>query len=87
MLETAYKGILNGIKNHRVIPSFNKDTVELSWNSKNGRFEASIKDTNNVLSLYEISSNNSSLKFSKSGSTLTIYTSDVLNSSAGGEVE
>lgn len=81
-VETAYKGILNGIKNHRVIPSFNKDTVELSWNSKNGRFEASIKDTNNVLSLYEISSNNSSLKFSKSGSTLTIYTSDVLNSSA-----
>ncbi len=81
-VETAYKGILNGIKNHRVIPSFNKDTVELSWNSKNERFEASIKDTNNVLSLYEISSNNSSLKFSKSGSTLTIYTSDVLNSSA-----
>lgn len=81
-VETAYKGILNGIKNHRVIPSFNKDTVELSWNSKNERFEASIKDTNNVLSLYEISSYNSSLKFSKSGNTLTVYTTNVLNSSA-----
>ncbi len=80
-VETAYKGILNGIKNHRVIPSFNSDTVELNWNSKNERFEASIKDTNNVLSLYEISSKNSSLKFSKSGNTLTIYTTDVLNSS------
>lgn len=81
-VETAYKGILNGIKNHRVIPSFNKDTVELSWNSKNERFEASIKDTNNVLSLYEISSYNSSLKFSKSGNTLTVYTTNILNSSA-----
>lgn len=81
-VETAYKGILNGTKNHRVIPSFNKDTVELSWNSKNERFEASIKDTNNVLSLYEISSYNSSLKFSKSGNTLTVYTTNVLNSSA-----
>lgn len=81
-VETAYKGILNGIKNHRVIPSFNKDTVGLSWNSKNERFEASIKDTNNVLSLYEISSYNSSLKFSKSGNTLTVYTTNVLNSSA-----
>lgn len=81
-VETAYKGILNGIKNHRVIPSFNKDTVELSWNSKNERFEASIKDTNNVLSLYEISSYNSSLKFSKSGNTITVYTTNVLNSSA-----
>lgn len=81
-VETAYKRILNGIKNHRVIPSFNKDTVELSWNSKNERFEASIKDTNNVLSLYEISSYNSSLKFSKSGNTLTVYTTNVLNSSA-----
>ena len=80
-VETAYKGILNGIKNHRVIPSFNSDTVELNWNSKNERFEASVKDTNGVLSLFEISSKNSSLKFSKSGNTLTIYTTDVLNSS------
>lgn len=81
-VETAYKGILNGIKNHRVIPSFNSDTIELNWNSKNERFEATVKDANNVLSLYEISSNNSSLKFSKSGNTLTIYTTNVLNSSA-----
>ena len=81
-VETAYKGILNGIKNHKVIPSFNSDTVELNWNSKNERFEASVKDTNNVLSLFEISSNNSSLKFSKSGNTLTIYTTEILSSSA-----
>lgn len=81
-VETAYKGILNGIKNHRVIPSFNSDTIELNWNSKNERFEATVKDANNVLSLYEITSNNSSLKFSKSGNTLTIYTTNILNSSA-----
>lgn len=79
-VETAYKGILNGIKNHKVIPSFNSDTIELNWNSKNERFEASVTDTKKVLSLYEISSKNSSLKFSKSGNTLTIYTSDVLSS-------
>ncbi|MFR5875254.1 MAG: SpaA isopeptide-forming pilin-related protein [Eubacterium sp.] len=79
-VETAYKAILNGIKNHKVIPSFNSDTIELNWNSKNERFEASVTDTKKVLSLYEISSKNSSLKFSKSGNTLTIYTSDVLSS-------
>lgn len=86
-VETAYKGILNGIKNHRVIPSFNSDTVELNWNSKNQRFEASIKDTNSVLSLYEISSKNSSLKFTKSGNTLTVYTTSVLNSSTEVKME
>lgn len=86
-VETAYKGILNGIKNHRVIPSFNSDTVELNWNSKNQRFEASIKDTNSVLSLYEISSKNSSLKFSKSGNILTVYTTSVLNSSTEVKME
>ncbi len=81
-VKTAYKGILNGIKNHKVIPSFNSDTIELNWNSKNARFEASVTDTKKVLSLYQISSKNSSLKFSKSGNTLTIYTSDVLSSAA-----
>ena len=79
---TAYKGILNSIKNHRVIPSFDSDTVELMWNESNGRYEAKITDTNGVLANFALTSGNSNLKFSKSGNTLTVYSTAVINSAA-----
>ena len=79
---TAYKGILNGIKNHRVIPSFDSDTVELMWNESNDRYEAKITDTNGVLANFALTSSNSNLKFSKSGNTLTVYSTAVINSAA-----
>ena len=79
---TAYKGILNGIKNHRVIPSFDSDTVELMWNESNDRYEAKITDTNGVLANFALTSGNSNLKFSKSGNTLTVYSTAVINSTA-----
>ena len=71
---TAYKGILNGIKNHRVVPSFQNNTLELKWNSSSKRYEAKITDSNQVLSNFNLSSSNSNLKFQKSGNTLIVYT-------------
>lgn len=79
---TAYKGILNGIKNHRMIPSFDSDTLELKWNNSNNRYEAKVTDSNGVLSNFAVTSSNSNLKFSKSGNTLTVYSTAVINSAA-----
>lgn len=79
---TAYKGILNGIKTHRTIPSFNSNTVELKWSNSNNRYEARVTDSNGVLANFAITSGNSNLKFSKSGNTLTIYSTAVINSAA-----
>ena len=79
---TAYKGILNGIKNHRVIPSFDSDTLELKWSDSNNRYEAKVTDSNGVLSNFAVSSSNSNLRFSKSGNTLTVYSTAVINSAA-----
>lgn len=79
---TAYKGILNGIKTHRTIPSFNSNTVELKWSNSNNRYEAKVIDSNGVLANFAITSGNSNLKFSKSGNTLTIYSTAVINSAA-----
>lgn len=77
---TAYKGILNGIKNHRTIPNFNSNTVELKWNDSNNRYEAKVTDSNGVLANFAITSGNSNLRFSKSGNTLTIYSASAVNS-------
>ena len=79
---TAYKGILNGIKNHRVIPSFDSDTLELKWNNSNNRYEAKVTDSNGVLANFALTTSNSNLKFSKSGNTLTVYSTAVINSAA-----
>lgn len=79
---TAYKGNLNGIKTHRTIPSFNSNTVELKWSNSNNRYEAKVTDSNGVLANFAITSGNSNLKFSKSGNTLTIYSTAVINSAA-----
>lgn len=79
---TAYKGILNGIKTHRTVPSFRNNTLELTWNNSNNRYEAKVTDSNGVLSNFVVSSSNSNLKFSKSGNTLTVYSTAVINSTA-----
>lgn len=79
---TAYKGILNGIKTHRTLPSFRNDTLELTWNNSSNRYEAKVTDSNGVLSNFAVTSSNSNLKFSKSGNTLTVYSTAVINSAA-----
>lgn len=79
---TAYKGILNGIKTHRTVPSFNSDTLELKWSNSNNRYEAKVTDSNGVLANFALTTSNSNLKFSKSGNTLTVYSTAVINSAA-----
>lgn len=79
---TAYKGILNGIKTHRTVPSFRNNTLELTWNNSNNRYEAKVTDSNGVLSNFVVSSSNSNLKFSKFGNKLTVYSTAVINSTA-----
>lgn len=79
---TAYKGILNGIKTHRTVPSFRNDTLELTWNNSNNRYEAKITDSNGILANFVLTTSNSNLKFSKSGNTLTVYSTAVINSPA-----
>ena len=79
---TAYKGILNGIKTHRTLPSFRNDTLELTWNNSNNRYEAKVTDSNKVLANFTLKTSNSNLKFSKSGNTLTVYSTAVINSAA-----
>lgn len=79
---TAYKGILNGIKTHRTVPSFRNNTLELTWNNSNNRYEAKVTDSNKVLANFTLKSSNSNLKFSKSGNTLTVYSTAVINSAA-----
>lgn len=79
---TAYKGILNGIKTHRTVPSFNSDTLELKWDNANNRYEAKVTDSNSVLANFALTTSNSNLKFSKSGNTLTVYSTAVINSAA-----
>lgn len=77
---TAYVGILNAIKNHKTVPSFKGDTVELEWNKTNNRYEATLTDSNKILSYFKMTSGNSDLKFSTSGNKLTVYTSSTLDS-------
>ncbi len=79
---TAYKGILNGIKTHRTVPSFRNDTLELTWNNSNNRYEAKVTDSNGILANFVLTTSNSNLKFSKSGNTLTVYSTAVINSPA-----
>lgn len=78
-VEKAYKGILNGIKNHLVAPSFNSNTYEMKWNSSKLRYEVKLTDSRNVLGNFDITGGNSNLKFERSGNAITVYTTTVFN--------
>ncbi len=79
-IEKAYTGILNGIRDHKVVPSFKDETIELEWSSSNNRFEATVTDSNKVLENFDLSSSVSDLKFSVSGNKLTIYRDSAMSS-------
>lgn len=71
-----YKDIEAKVKQHTKIPSFTSrsqssaQTVELKY--QDGKYTATITDTNNVLSNYNFSSSASGVQISKSGNKLTI---------------
>ena len=74
-----YNSIEKSVKSHAKAPSFfdksssKAQDVELAWNGKN--YSATLTDTNNVLSNYTFSANQSGITFSVSGNKLTITAS------------
>ncbi len=81
-VEKAYKGILNGIKNHMIRPSCDSKTYDMNWNSSQKRYEVTITDSRNVLSNFDFTGSYSNLKFERSGNKITISTTAVVNTAA-----
>ena len=71
-----YDDMVNSVKNHTKIPSFmarstgRAQTVELTWDGS--AYSVTLTDTNNVLSDYSFTANQSGIRFSVSGNKLTI---------------
>lgn len=66
-----YNAIVHAMKSWNTVPSFaNGSTYEMSWND--GKYTLTLKDKNGVLNGYSLSSNNSSVKVSKSGDSITV---------------
>lgn len=71
-----YNSMVSSVKKHTKLPSFMSkstgkvQTVELTWNGS--EYTATLTDSNEVLSGYTFSSDDSNLKFSVSGNKLTI---------------
>ncbi len=78
-VEKAYKGILNGIKNHAVRPSADTRTYDMNWNSSKKRYEVTITDSRNVLGNFDITGNYGNLKFERSGNTITVSATKAIN--------
>lgn len=74
-LWTAYKGIIRSIANYNVRPSFNGKSLTLKYDSDSKTYKGSLTDSNNILSSYTISSNNSAVKTSVSGNKITVTSS------------
>lgn len=76
-----YNAILANIANHGTIPSFagkskyqltDANKITLKFNASNGKYEASVTDTNGVLENFNFISPLNGLTFSKNGNTLKI---------------
>jgi hypothetical protein len=71
-----YNSIVSSVKGHSILPSFcaksssKAQTIELEWNGF--EYVATLTDSNKVIEDYNFSSDDSNLKFSKSGNKLTI---------------
>lgn len=75
---SAYRAILNNIKYYvsNIKPSFQDESVTLNWSEENQRYEAVLTDTNGALNngwYWKASCDNSNVKFSYSGNTMTVY--------------
>ena len=82
---TYYQNLKNQILTAQSIPSFSKgivgiqnaDPIMLNWNAANSRYEATVTDTNGVLSRFDFSMDG--VTFSKNGNNLTISTTNIIN--------
>lgn len=75
-----YNSIAASVQRHSKVPSFlaksagKAQNIELEWNGE--AYTATLADTNGVLSDYVFSANDSGIRFSVSGNTLTITADD-----------
>ena len=78
-----YNRIVNAMQAHLDSPSFMSEerpdaqTVELKWNGT--EYSATLTDTNNVLSHYDIKSDNTNVKVTVSGNKLTLTSKVAVN--------
>lgn len=76
--QAYYQQLKAAILNAETIPSFsgsdrgNAPIIQLSWNSGNSRYEATVTDANGVLDRYNYSYGG--IQFEKNGNSLTIWT-------------
>ncbi len=74
-VRSYYDSIVSSVQNQAVTPSFMRkgaaETVTLTWNGS--RYETKLTDANGVLGNYTIITNNTAVKTTKSGNTLTVY--------------
>lgn len=77
-LRDTYKRISDSMAAHKSVPSFsssslaNASTHELTYNSATGKYEATLTDTNQVLSGYDFQCSISGVTFTRSGNALNI---------------
>ncbi len=83
-VKTVYDQISNAMRSYSVLPSFVSSlnapppTSEMTY--QNGNFTLTLTDSNGVLSNYNFTSSNGSLRFSVSGNQLTITSSSPVDS-------
>ena len=77
-MQKVYNYIDELLTTHKTIPSFTSKyssdapTVKLEW--KGNHYEATVTDTNGVLSRYDFSGNHDGVNITQVGNTLTLYT-------------
>lgn len=77
-IQKVYNYIDELLTTHKTIPSFTSKyssdapTVKLEW--KGEHYEATVTDTNGVLSRYDFSGNHDGVNITQAGNTLTLYT-------------
>ena len=93
VMAQKYNDILEMMKGHDKIPSFAApaegmisaaNTIQLSYNSSTGLYEASVTDTNEILADYNFTSDISGLTFTRSGNTLKITATTAAAAQIGG---
>lgn len=79
-----YNSIVASVQSHTIIPSFmakssgKANTVDLQWDGSH--YSAVLTDSNGVVGNFTFTSDNSKVKFSTSGSKLTVYSDEPLSS-------
>lgn len=73
--EDAYQKLLSAMNNFEKKPSFDGQTLTMTWNPSSRLYEVSVNDSNSALSNYSVNTNNSAVSASVSGNTLKLTSS------------